>query len=337
MEGDGTRSRRGLSQTGVVAREQMEPLLRIEKLTKVFRQGRHVLRAVDDLSFEINPGETVGLVGESSCGKTTTARCIMGLDKPTSGRIWFDGLDLTALSRRDMRRQRRWLQMVFQDPDASLNPRFTVRRIVTDPLRLVTMEGRGDHERRLQATMERVGIPPAFLSRYPHQLSGGQKQRVGIARAIIINPKFVALDEPTSSLDMSIRIHVLSLLKQLQEELGITYLLISHDLSSVRSLSERVLVMYLGRLVEAGPVGAVFDRPYHPYTRALMSAIPVPEPGLNRKRIVLPGEPPDPFNVPPGCAFCERCAEAAAYCHTEPVQLREVQPGHLVACHLSSV
>jgi oligopeptide transport system ATP-binding protein len=314
----------------------MEPLLRIEKLTKVFRQGRHLLRAVDDLSFEINPGETVGLVGESSCGKTTTARCIMGLDRPTSGHIWFDGLDLTALSRRDMRRQRRWLQMVFQDPDASLNPRFTVRRIVTDPLRLVSMEGRGDHEGRLQVTIERVGIPPAYLNRYPHQLSGGQKQRVGIARAMIINPKFVALDEPTSSLDMSIRIHVLSLLKQLQEELGITYLLISHDLSSVRSVSDRVLVMYLGRLVEEGPVEAVFDRPYHPYTRALMSAIPVPDPALKRERIVLPGEPPDPFNVPPGCAFYERCAEAQACCHKKPPQLGEVEPGHLVACHLMS-
>jgi oligopeptide/dipeptide ABC transporter ATP-binding protein len=314
----------------------MKPLLHIEKLTKVFRQGRHSLRAVDDVSFEIYPGETVGLVGESSCGKTTTARCIMGLDKPTSGHILFDGLDVTALGRRQMRRQRRWLQMVFQDPDASLNPRFTVRRILTDPLGLVRREGRSALEARLQVTMERVGIPPAYLNRYPHQLSGGQKQRVGIARAIIINPKFVALDEPTSSLDMSIRIHVLSLLKRLQEELGITYLLISHDLSSVRSLSGRVLVMYLGRLVEAGPVETVFDQPYHPYTRALMSAIPVPEPGLKRKRIVLPGEPPDPFNVPPGCAFYERCAEAQAYCYKTPPQLREAQPGHLVACHLSS-
>lgn len=314
----------------------MKPLLRIEKLTKVFRQGRQLLRAVDDVSFEIYPGETVGLVGESSCGKTTTARCILGLATPTSGRIWFNGLELTALSRRDMRRQRRWLQMVFQDPDASLNPRFTVRRIVTDPLRLVRMAGGDDLEEHLQVTMRRVGIPPAYLNRYPHQLSGGQKQRVGIARAIIISPKFVALDEPTSSLDMSIRIHVLSLLKRLQEELGITYLLISHDLSSVRSLSERVLVMYMGRLVEAGRVETVFNRPYHPYTRALMSAIPVPEPGLKRKRIVLPGEPPDPFNVPRGCAFYERCAEAQACCHKTPPQLRGVQPGHLVACHLSS-
>jgi peptide/nickel transport system ATP-binding protein len=314
----------------------MEPLLRIEKLTKVFRQGRHLLRAVDDVSFQIYPRETVGLVGESSCGKTTTARCMLGLERPTSGHIWFDGLDIAALSGRHMRRQRRWLQMVFQDPDASLNPMFTVRRALTDPLRLIRMTGRADLEARLQMTIERVGIPPAYLNRYPHQLSGGQKQRVGIARAIIIDPKFVVLDEPTSALDMSIRIHVLSLLKRLQEELGITYLLISHDLSSVRSLSERVLVMYLGRLVEAGPVEAVFDQPLHPYTRALMSAIPVPDPGLKRERIVLQGEPPDPFNVPPGCAFYERCAEAQAHCRTEPVQLREVQPGHQVACHLSS-
>jgi peptide/nickel transport system ATP-binding protein len=314
----------------------MEPLLRIGKLTKVFRQGRHLLRAVDDVSFQIHPRETVGVVGESSCGKTTTARCILGLERPTSGHIWFDGLDMAALSGRHMRCQRRWLQMVFQDPDASLNPMFTVRRTLTDPLRLIRMTGRADLEERLQITIERVGIPPAYLNRYPHQLSGGQKQRVGIARAIIIDPKFVVLDEPTSALDMSIRIHVLSLLKRLQEELGITYLLISHDLSSVRSLSDRVLVMYLGRLVEAGPVEAVFDQPLHPYTRALMSAIPVPDPALKRERIVLQGEPPDPFNVPPGCAFYERCAEAQAHCRTEPVQLREVQPGHQVACHLSS-
>jgi len=314
----------------------MDPLLRIENLTKVFVQGRSLLRAVDDVNFEIYPGETVGLVGESSCGKTTTARCIMGLDKPTSGHIWFDGVDVGALGRRQMRSQRRWLQMVFQDPDASLNPRFTVRRILTDPLRLVRKEIGGDPEARLKETMERVGIPLAYLNRYPHQLSGGQKQRVGIARAIIINPKFVALDEPTSSLDMSIRIHVLSLLKGLQDELGITYLLISHDLSSVRSLSERVLVMYLGRLVEAGPVEAVFDHPYHPYTRALMSAIPVPDPDLKRTRIVLPGEPPDPFNVPPGCPFCDRCPEAQTHCRSKTVQLREVEAGHLVACHLTS-
>lgn len=313
----------------------MEPLLRIEKLTKVFPRGRHVLRAVDDVTFEIYHGQTVGLVGESSCGKTTTARCVMGLEKPTSGHVWFDRVDIGALGRRQMRRQRRWLQMVFQDPDASLNPRFTVRRILTDPLGLVRKESRGDLEARLQDTMERVGLPLAYLNRYPHQLSGGQKQRVGIARAIIINPKFVALDEPTSSLDMSIRIHILGLLKRLQDELGITYLLISHDLSSVRSLSERVLVMYLGRLVEVGPVQAVFDHPYHPYTRALMSAIPIPEPGLKRRRIVLEGEPPDPFNVPPGCAFCNRCPEAQPHCGDKPVELYEVEPGHLVACHLS--
>jgi oligopeptide transport system ATP-binding protein len=309
-----------------------EPLLRIEELVKTFREGPLTLHAVNGVSFEIYPGEAVGLVGESGCGKTTAARSILRLTEPTSGHVYFNGTDLIKLSRARMRAQRRHLQMVFQDPDTSLNPRFTVRRTLAEPVQLHKLARKDGLEERLLKTMSRVNLDPEFLGRYPHQLSEGQKQRVGVARAIITEPKFVALDEPTSSLDMSIRIHMIALLQGLQKELGMTYIFISHDLSAVRALCNRVMVMYLGTIVESGPTDDIFDRPLHEYTRALLSAIPVPDPQVKRRRILLTGEPPSLFDVPQGCAFHERCPAAQPGCRDRKPVLRDLGGGHLVAC-----
>jgi len=309
-----------------------EPLLRVEELVKVFHDGPLTVHAVNGISFEVSHGEAVGLVGESGCGKTTAARTILRLTEPGSGRIYFDGIDLTALSGSQMRAQRRHLQMVFQDPDTSLNPRFTVRRTLAEPVQLHKLAGKEDLEGRLLATMSRVNLDPAFLSRYPHQLSEGQRQRVGVARAIITEPKFVALDEPTSSLDMSVRIHMIALLRRLQAELGMTYIFISHDLSAVRALCNRVMVMYLGTIVESGPTDEIFDRPLHDYTQALLSAIPIPDPQVARRRILLHGEPPSLFELPQGCVFHERCPEAKPDCRDKRPPLRDVGGGHLVAC-----
>jgi oligopeptide transport system ATP-binding protein len=311
----------------------MEPLLRVEELVKTFRQGQITIWAVSGVSFEVFRGEAVGLVGESGCGKTTTARCILRLIQPASGRVYLAGTDLSQLSEREMRAQRRHIQMVFQDPNTSLNPRFTVRRTLAEPLRLHHLDDDLSVEERLHETMMRVNLEPAFLDRYPHQLSGGQKQRVGIARAIITEPQFVALDEPASSLDMSIRIYIIGLLKRLQDELGMTYLFISHDLSTVRALCNRVLVMYAGQIVEAGQTDDVFERPLHLYTRALLSAIPIPDPQTRRQRILLEGEPPSLFEQPVGCVFHERCPEAQPRCRDHQPTLLDTGGGHLVACH----
>ena len=327
----------------------MEPLLRVEELVKTFKQGQVTIWAVSGVSFEVLRGEAVGLVGESGCGKTTTARCILRLIRPASGRVYLAGTDLSQLSERKMRAQRRHIQMVFQDPNTSLNPRFTVRRTLAEPLRLYRLgretctatvvqvsllqKKNRSGEERLHETMMRVNLEPAFFDRYPHQLSGGQKQRVGIARAIITEPQFVALDEPASSLDMSIRIHIIALLKRLQAELGMTYLFISHDLSTVRALCNRVLVMYAGQIIEAGQTDDIFERPLHHYTRALLSAIPIPDPQTRRQRILLEGEPPSLFERPVGCVFHERCPEAQPLCRERQPALLDAGGGHLVACH----
>ena len=308
------------------------PLLSVDELVKVFREGALTLRAVNGISFDVYPGEAMGLVGESGCGKTTAARSILRLIEPTSGHVYFVGTDLTQLSSREMRAQRRHLQMVFQDPDTTLNPRFTIRRTLSEPLQLHKLVDDGSLEERLLQTMSRVNLDPEFLRRYPHQLSEGQKQRVGVARAIITEPKFVALDEPTSSLDMSIRIHMIALLQRLQEELGMTYIFISHDLSSVRALCNRVMVMYLGTIIESGPTDEIYDRPLHQYTRALLSAIPIPDPQVRRQRILLEGEPPSLFDVPKGCAFHERCPDVQPDCREVRPILRDAGNGHLVAC-----
>jgi oligopeptide transport system ATP-binding protein len=311
----------------------MEPVIRTENLCKVFNEGPIRLWAVNGVSLEVAPGEAVGLVGESGCGKTTTARCVLRLLEPTSGRVLFQGADLTALSGEQMRRQRRHVQMVFQDPNTSLNPRFSVRRTLTEPLQLHGLAKGKELEARLHETMLRVNLEPQMLDRYPHQLSGGQKQRVGVARAIITEPPFVALDEPTSSLDMSIRIQVLSLLQRLQQELGMAYLFISHDLSAVRFLCSRIYVMYLGRIIESGPADDIFEQALHPYTRALLSAIPIPDPKTKRARILLDGEPPSLFNLPKGCGFYDRCRQRTPGCAQDPPVLRDAGGGHFVACY----
>jgi len=311
----------------------MEPVIQVDNLRKAFREGRAIIWAVNGVSLDIYPGEAVGLVGESGCGKTTTARCVLRLLEPTEGRVLFQGADMTRWGGSRLRRERRHFQMVFQDPNTSLNPRFTVHRTLAEPLRLHGLaQTRRQMEERLHETMLRVNLEPRLLERYPHQLSGGQKQRVGIARAIITNPRFVALDEPTSSLDMSIRIQILSLLQRLQSEMNMAYLFISHDLSAVRFLCTRVFVMYLGRVVEAGPADEIFDHPAHPYTQALLSAIPIPDPKLRRQRIILEGEPPSLFNLPPGCGFYDRCKARKASCRDTLPPFRDLGNGHFVAC-----
>jgi oligopeptide transport system ATP-binding protein len=312
--------------------QQVQPVMRVVDLTKEFHDGSMVLRAVDRISFEVYPGEALGLVGESGCGKTTAVRSILRLTEPTSGHVYFGDTDLTTLSGGEMRAARRHLQMVFQDPDTSLNPRFTVRRTLVEPLKLHKLADGGTLETRLLETLGRVNLDPEFLQRYPHQLSEGQRQRVGVARAIITEPQFVALDEPTSALDMSVRIHMIALLRRLQEELGMTYVFISHDLSAVRALCNRVMVMYLGTIVESGPADEIFDRPLHHYTRALLSAIPIPDPQVKRQRILLNDEPPSLYDVPRGCAFHGRCPDVQPGCGEVRPKLRDVGGGHFVAC-----
>jgi len=308
-----------------------EPLLRVENLVKHYREGPHTIHAVNGISFDVYPGETVGLVGESGCGKTTTARCLLRLEEPTSGRIVFNGQNLTALSAGQVRALRRHFQMVFQDAHESLNPRFTVRRTLHEPLLL---HGLFRDESQLYEAVERVNLEREHLRRYPAQLSGGQKQRVGVARAIMTHPQFVVLDEPTSSLDMSLRIHVIALLRRLQRELNMAYLFISHDLSMVRHLCDRVLVMYLGRVVEMGPTEAVFARPRHVYTQALLSAIPVPDPTAKRERILLKGETPSLREIKVGCSLQDRCPYVADEC-LRPVPFYDLGRGHQAACRLA--
>lgn len=308
-----------------------EPLLHVENLIKHYREGAHAIHAVNDVSFEVYPGEAVGLVGESGCGKSTTARCILRLEEPTHGRVSFNGADLSALSNREMRAQRRRFQMVFQDASESLNPRFTVRRTLHEPLYL---HGLYRGESQLDQAVERVNLEREYLTRYPSQLSGGQKQRVGVARAIMTHPQFVVLDEPTSSLDMSLRIHVIALLQRLQRELNMAYLFISHDLSTVRHLCDRVLVMYLGQIVEMGPTDEVFACPRHVYTRALLSAIPIPDPTAKRKRLLLKGETPSSRELKPGCSLQDRCPFVADEC-LRPVPFYDLGHGHQAACRLA--
>jgi oligopeptide/dipeptide ABC transporter ATP-binding protein len=302
-------------------------------LAGVRGQPAPAVRAVDRVSLGIEPGETLGLVGESGCGKSTVARCLLRLIEPTAGRVQFDGADLTALADEPLRRLRRDLQMVFQDPTASLNPRFTVRRTVDDPLALHTGLDRAARRERVREVLARVGLGPELLDRYPHELSGGQRQRVNIARAIATEPRCVVLDEPTSALDVSLRARIILLLDELRSKLGMTYLFISHDLATVKYLAHRVAVMYLGVVVEEAPTRELFARPLHPYTRALLSAIPVPDPDARRERLVLAGEVPSPIAIPEGCRLRSRCPLAQPIC-TEPVSLRVVAPGHRVACHL---
>jgi oligopeptide transport system ATP-binding protein len=300
------------------------PLLRVVDLTKAFRSRGTTVHAVNGVSFDVLPGETLALVGESGCGKSTTARCIVRLSDPTSGRIVYDGRDITALSRSAFRPLRREIQMVFQDPSASLNPSMTIRQMLREPLTLHGVANGRDLEPKLQELMRLVRLDPALLNRRRDQLSGGQKQRVGIARAIATRPSFVVLDEPTSSLDMSLRIALLDLLVDVQRRLGMTYLFITHDFSTVRHIAGRIVVMYLGKVMESGPAEEVLDDPQHPYTRALVSAIPVPEPRRKRERAALGGETPSATRPVVGCPFQDRCPHVMQDCREGEIPFFEV-------------
>jgi len=296
---------------------------------------RAVVRAVDDISFAIMPGQTLGLVGESGCGKSTVARSILRLIEPDAGRVAIDGVNVVTLGGRELRALRRRMQIVFQDPYGSLNPRLTVRQTLAEPLAIHHLATGSDAERRIAALLEEVGLDPGFAKSYAHELSGGQRQRVGIARALSVEPQFLVLDEPVSALDVSVQAQVLNLLADLQQRRRLTYLFIAHDLAVVKHVADHVAVMYLGKIVERAPAAALYAAPRHPYTTSLLSAVPVPDPNAQRPRIVLTGDVPSPAHPPAGCPFHPRCPHPKkdARCRTEPPALREVAPGQLAACH----
>jgi len=323
---------------------QANHLIEVQDLVKEFpitgggfrRRTIATLQAVSGVSFHIDEGETLGLVGESGCGKSTTGRVILQLDPATSGSVKFAGEELTELSAAKLRSLRPKMQMVFQDPHASLNPRMTVSSIISEPLKEHGV-GRREREARVDELLTLVGLDPSHANRYPHEFSGGQRQRIGVARAIALNPDLIICDEPIAALDVSIQAQVVNLLEELQKRLGLTYLFISHDLSMVRHLADRVAVMYLGHLVELAPVDELYERPLHPYTSALHSAVPVPDPVVEatRERVLLEGDIPSPSNPPSGCPFHTRCPIAEARCSTEVPVWREANPDHWVACHLA--
>jgi oligopeptide transport system ATP-binding protein len=322
---------------------QAAPLLQVENLTMhfpiykgVIRRQVGVIKAVDGINFDIRKGETLGLVGESGCGKSTVGRCILRLYTPTAGRILFDGTDLATLHGEKLRRARPRMQMIFQDPQACLNPRMTVGSIISEPLdehRAAT--GKAKRE-RVQELLDAVGMNPRFADRYPHEFSGGQRQRIGIARALALEPEFIVCDEPIAALDVSIQAQVVNLLEDLQKKLDLTYLFISHDLSMVRHIADRVAVMYLGKVVELAPRDALYSSPQHPYTKALLSAVPIPNPAVEakRKRIILTGDVPSPARPPAGCRFCTRCPVAIDKCRSVEPEWRALPGGRHVACHL---
>ena len=320
------------------------PLLAVENLTKhfpimqgVFRRQVGTVKAVDGLDFEIRERETLGLVGESGCGKSTAGRVILRLYDATAGRIVFRGADITAIEGERLRRLRPRMQMIFQDPQDSLNPRMTVGSIVGEPLlEHRAAEGRALRD-RVEELLDAVGLDPGFTNRYPHEFSGGQRQRIGVARALALNPEFIVCDEPIAALDVSIQAQVVNLLEDLQERLGLTYLFISHDLSMIRHIADRVAVMYLGKIVELASSDVLYREPLHPYTRALLSAVPIHDPELEarRERVILSGDVPSPADPPAGCRFSTRCPMAEPECSAHEPEWRELRPGHRVACHFA--
>lgn len=318
-----------------------QPLLDVRDLKKYFPVKGGVLSktvgyvyAVDGVSFSLREGESLGLVGESGCGKSTTARAILRLIEPSSGEIFFEGRDLCKLDDREMRSMRRYMQIVFQDPYASLDPRRTVGEIVGEPLEAFKVGTKKERQERVAYLLEKVGLSPEHARRYPHEFSGGQRQRIGIARALALNPKLVIGDEPVSALDVSIQAQVINLLEDLQQEFRLSYIIIAHDLAVVEHICDRIAVMYLGRIVEIARDKDLYTSPLHPYTIALLSAIPMPDPNVTKKRIILEGDVPNPMHPPPGCNFHTRCSHAKEICRASVPTLKDVGDGHLVACHL---
>ncbi|MEP6786967.1 MAG: dipeptide ABC transporter ATP-binding protein [Acidobacteriota bacterium] len=317
-----------------VVKTQTDALLQVRHLVKHFPvdNSDDVVQAVDDVSFNLTQGETLGLVGESGCGKSTVGRCLLRLHEPTSGEVVFEGENIIGLPNNEMQALRREMQIIFQDPYASLNPRLSIRAIVSEPLKIHNIGNKAEQNERVADLLQRVGLDPKYADRYPHEFSGGQRQRIGIARALALNPKLIICDEPVSALDVSVQAQVVNLLQELQHEFGLTYLFISHGLAVVEHISDRVAVMYLGKIVEICYAGELYSTPLHPYTKALLSAIPIPDPRQKRGRIVLQGDVPTPINPPSGCRFRTRCPIAIDQCASVVPELRELTPAHFAAC-----
>lgn len=313
-----------------------DTILEVENLRKYFKTSRGMLHAVDDVSFRIEKGKTLGVVGESGCGKSTTGRTILRLLEPTAGKVIFDGEDITRISSREMQKKRKDMQIIFQNPFSSLDPRKTVNQIIQEPIVINhLLRDKRQVEKRVLELMETVGLAQRLINTYPHELDGGRRQRIGIARALAMEPKFIVCDEPVSALDVSIQAQILNLLQNLQKDLGLTYLFITHDLAVVNHFSDDIAVMYLGQMVEKAPAEELFENPIHPYTKALLSAIPVPETGIRHQRTILKGEISSPIDPPDQCRFLKRCPCAEGGCQGSCPKLQEVKPGHFVACHLA--
>lgn len=317
--------------------EQKTEILRVEHLKKHFTTPKGTLHAVDDVNFSIRTGETLGVVGESGCGKSTMGRAILRLHEPTSGKVYFEGRDILGYNKKQLKDLRKDMQIIFQDPFASLNPRMTVSEAIIEPLLVQGIYKPNEKAaitQQVEKIMNLVGLAKRLVNTYPHELDGGRRQRIGIARALAVNPKFIVCDEPVSALDVSIQAQILNLMQDLQEELNLTYMFITHDLSVVRHFSNDIVVMYLGQMVESAPAKALFKNPMHPYTKALLSAIPVPDPDFKMERIPLKGELTSPINPEPGCRFAKRCPYATEGCTSNEMTLKEMEPGHFVSCRM---